>query len=213
MKSVLSTKILTQSQKELLLNASVQFVHYNAISIEFLDFDLPKEHFDYYIFTSQNAVNAVIKKSIAPKACFCVGDKTKQLLESHGFQVMMVASSAEKLASIVTTNYNSNTFLFFCGNKRRNELPLLLKKNNVRYVELLVYATTLNEKKFEQEFDSILFFSPSGVQSFFNQNKIKDSQAICIGETTAEEAKKYTDKIIVATRPTIENVLVQAVTN
>ncbi|MEL6483779.1 MAG: uroporphyrinogen-III synthase, partial [Bacteroidota bacterium] len=66
MKTVLSTKVLSPSQKELLLNAKVGFVEYNAIDIHFTDVAIPlKEH--HFIFTSKNAVmvfvNALQKAS------------------------------------------------------------------------------------------------------------------------------------------------------
>ena len=68
----------------------------------------------------------------------------------------------------------------------------------------------LNLKKFESKFDGILFFSPSGVQSFTEQNRL-NSTAFCIGETTASKAKKHTHEIIIASKPSIENVIVKVV--
>ena len=45
MKTVLSTKILTPSQKELLLNSGIGFVEYNALEFEFLDVEIPMDIF------------------------------------------------------------------------------------------------------------------------------------------------------------------------
>ena len=56
-----------------------------------------------------------------------------------------------------------------------------------------------------------MFFSPSGVKSFSIKNKINNAIAFCIGETTANEAKKITQNIIIANKASIENVLVQVI--
>jgi len=86
-----------------------------------------------------------------------------------------------------------------------------LKKKKIKFQEIEVYKTSLNPKPFSQEFDGILFFSPSAVQSFTAENELKNSTIFCIGKTTASEAKKHSNNIITATKPSIENVIVQVV--
>ncbi|NND64229.1 MAG: uroporphyrinogen-III synthase, partial [Flavobacteriaceae bacterium] len=58
---VLSTKILSPSQKELLLNAGLSFVEYNALNVQFLEFEMPPK-VENAIFTSQYAIDAVFSK-------------------------------------------------------------------------------------------------------------------------------------------------------
>nr|MBX2828949.1 uroporphyrinogen-III synthase [Flavobacteriaceae bacterium] len=65
--------------------------------------------------------------------------------------------------------------------------------------------------KFDQKWDGILFFSPSGIKSFLSENTMGNAIAICIGETTASEAKKYTRNVIVANATRIESVIAKAV--
>lgn len=74
-----------------------------------------------------------------------------------------------------------------------------------------VYKTSLNQLSFPQEFDGIMFYSPSGVKSFTSENKIKESTVFCIGRTTAKEAEKHTKNIVIATKPSIENLIVTVV--
>ncbi|UJH68940.1 uroporphyrinogen-III synthase [Allomuricauda sp. SCSIO 65647] len=214
MRTVLSTKILALAQKERLLNAGLGFVEYNAINIAFSDFEID-DGYDNYIFTSQNAVKSYTKKENSERNgeinAFSVGKKTADLLKQHGFSVVETTDNATALAQIISKDYSDCRFLFLSGNKRRDELPELLKKNNVRYKEVVVYETYLVPKRFDRTFDGVLFFSPSGIQSFTKQNKLGESIAFCIGETTANEAKKHTENIITATRPTVENVLVKAI--
>lgn len=211
--TVLSTKILTLAQKELVLNAGLGLVAYDALSIVYLDFDLDNG-FDHYIFTSQNAVGAFLQKhpdKLAEKTVFCVGEKTKKKLEENGANVLEFAQNSSELAQIIEKDHKNHSFLFFLGNLRRDEIPDVLKQHNVRFKEMVVYKTSLNQKAFDSTFVGVLFFSPSGVESFTMNNTLNNTPAFCIGETTATEAKKHTDKIIIANKPTIENVLVQAV--
>ncbi len=212
--SILSTKILLLAQKELVLNSGLGLVEYNAIKIKFIDFKIDKEY-GHYIFTSQNGVRAFLankNRTISKdKKVFCVGEKTKSLLEKNDVKVIKMANNSKELAEYIVKNNKKESFLFFCGNKRREELPLILKENKVDFKEVNVYETTLNKKKFSTAFNGVLFFSPSAVESYVAENKIQESIAFCIGETTAIAAKKHTNNIVTATKTTIENVIVQAV--
>ena len=59
MKSILSTKKLSTSQKQLFLNSGLSLVEYDAINTETTNFKLPSENIKNAIFTSKNSVNAV----------------------------------------------------------------------------------------------------------------------------------------------------------
>lgn len=210
MKTLLSTKILSLAQKELLLNSGIALVEYNAISIDFIDFNV-KSVIENAIFTSQNAVRAIKRADIKIKQAFCVGEKTKRLLEENGQKVAVMAKNASKLAEMISKEYKKETFLFFSGNKRREELPLFLKANNIPLEEVQVYQTALQPRKIVRSFNGVLFFSPSAVDSYVTQNNLHPTPAFCIGETTAKTAKKNTDTVIIANKPTIENTIIQAI--
>ncbi|RDY59942.1 uroporphyrinogen-III synthase [Flagellimonas nanhaiensis] len=214
MKTVLSTKVLTPSQRELFLNSGLGLVEYDAIKIEYLKVAVPLNHGNL-IFTSQNAVKAFLKLTkgtdYSKFSGFCVGIKTRALLEENGLKVLETSKNASDLATFIAKFHKNEAFLFFCGNLRRNELPTKLSKNNICYKEVELYKTHLDSKQFRRNFDGILFFSPSGIQSFLQENALGKSRAFCIGDTTAEEAKKHTQNITIANRPTVENVLVQAI--
>ncbi|WP_417884684.1 uroporphyrinogen-III synthase [Zunongwangia sp.] len=210
MATVLSTKKLTTAQQQLLLNAKIGFVQYNAISIEFLPFLSNIDFVEHAIFTSKNAFKAIQGK-VSIKSAFVVGNKTALLLQQNNIEVAEMADNALELAEKIIENHQHKHFLFFCGNKRRDELPSELTKNKVSFEERTVYKTNLNYTKFQQDFNGILFFNPSGIKSYFKKNKKTDSIAFCIGTTTANAIKKYTTNIKIATKPSIENVLVQVV--
>ncbi len=214
MKTVLSTKILTPSQKELFLNSGLGLVEYDALKIDFLDVEIPL-NYGNYIFTSKNAVKAFLNR-VNPSNwpnfnAFCVGEKTKALLEENGLNVIKMTENALELGQNIAKNHKNESFLFLCGNKRRDELPALLTQNSIQFKEVEVYRTELNPKVFQRDFDGILFFSPSGIRSYLLENKIGNSTVFCIGDTTAAEARKHSKNIIIANKPTVENVLVQAI--
>ncbi|UII77481.1 uroporphyrinogen-III synthase [Flagellimonas sp. HMM57] len=214
MKTVLSTKLLSPSQKELFLNSGIGMVEYDALHIEFLDIAIP-DNYQNYIFTSKNAVKAFLNRSkhLDRNKCnaFCVGEKTRMLLEESGMKVIKAEENASDLGDFIIKNHENEKFLFLCGNLRREELPEMLSRNKIRCTQIIAYNTHLIPRKFNRIFDGILFFSPSGIKSYTQENSISKSLAFCIGNTTANEVKKHTDKIIIANRPTVENVLVQAI--
>lgn len=215
MPTLLSTKRLTPAQKQLLLNTGIGLVEYDAIGIEFLDLPKKPEFSKNLIFTSQNSVKAVInlfaEGSPLNYEVFCVGEKTAGLLKDAGFNVVVCESYGKDLAEKIIKDYSDRSFTFFCGKMRRDEIPELLKKKEVEFSEIPVYDTLLKRRSFKSEFEGILFFSPSGVKSFALENQFLDTTVFCIGTTTAAEARKYTNNIKIATKPTIENVIVGAV--
>ncbi|WP_340075969.1 uroporphyrinogen-III synthase [Leptobacterium sp. I13] len=211
---VLSTKKLTPSQRHLLLNADISVVEHAFIKIEPILFEIKQLHRNI-IFTSQNAVKSVLKQRSAQelkdKYIFCVGEKTKLKLIEKGLKIIENAQNSFDLAQKIIKKHKNRPFSFFCGNLKREELPQVLKQNKIAYNEIEVYKTILSPKKVKGVFDGVLFFSPSGVESYMQDNEIGISIAFCIGETTASELKKYTNNIVIANTPSIENVIVQAI--
>lgn len=210
MQTVLSTKILSTAQKNLLLNSGIGLVEYDAIKICFLDFTI-ENNIPNGIITSKNAARAIIDRKLNIEKCFCVGEKTAEELKQHDYFIAETASYAEDLANKISEKYSNDNFISFCGNLRREDLPQILKKNKIGLTEVEVYQTHLNPINFSGKFNGVMFYSPSGVRSFIQANEPQFEWAFCIGNTTAKEAGKYTNKIITATKPSIENLIVQVV--
>lgn len=208
--SILSTKILLSSQKQALLNAGFSVTEANFIKTENSNFDL-KGINENLIFTSQNAAQSVLLhpkcEELKAKNIFCVGMKTKALLEENGFNVEVYVDYASDLAEIITLIYSNENYTFFSGNLRKETLPKALKAAKVNFNEIQVYETTLAPQKIKTPVDGILFFSPSAIESYLKENKIKNEICFCIGETTAEALEKTTRNIIVADQPSVENVI------
>jgi len=206
--TVLSTKKLTPSQGKIIRNTNIDLVEYNAISIERLAVKIT-EKIDNAIVTSQNAARIIIESKIPVNKLFCVGNKTTTLLIENGYFVSKEAKNALELAQFIVKNHKNDSFVFFCGDKRRAELPNMLLESKISFMEEILYKTTLNLQKFEEKFDGVLFFSPSGVQSYVQENSLENSIAFCIGNTTAKEAEKHTSNIIISDISSVENVLGQ----
>jgi uroporphyrinogen-III synthase len=208
---ILSTKTLLSNQKQELLAANFDLIEVDFIKTENSNFDL-KGINDNLIFTSQNAAQSVLQhpncSALKSKNVFCVGLKTKILLSESGFNVVAYTGYASDLAEIITLIYSNESYTFFSGNLRKETLPKALSEANVKYNEIQVYETTLTPQKIKTTVDGILFFSPSGVESYLKDNKIKNEICFCIGNTTAEALEKNKVKnIVIANQPSVEDVI------
>ena len=215
---LLSTKKLLVNQKQFLLNANISVVEADFISIkqQKVAIEIINENL---IFTSQNAVLSLVENLektdtldlLRKKNVFCVGLKTKALLEENGFNVIAYTGYAADLAEIISLIYSKEKFTFFSGNLRRDTLPEALSEAEVVWNEIQVYETVLTPQKISGTFDGILFFSPSGIESYLKNNKITKETCFCIGTTTAEALENITNNVIIANQPTVENVIIQCI--
>ena len=215
--SILSTKTLSAEQRQVFLDANFDLLEQDFIEIKNNLFELSTIN-NNLIFSSQNAVLSLIEQNgwevLKTKPVFCVGIKTKELLELHGFTVDVYLDYASELAEIITLIYNKESYTFLSGNLRKETLPEALKSAGITFNEIEVYQTTLSPFKIsdQENFDGILFFSPSAVESYLTNNKIKNEVCFCVGTTTAAalETKKIKN-IVIAETPTIEEVILEVI--
>jgi uroporphyrinogen-III synthase len=166
------------------------------------------------VFTSMNAVDAVTMELDGQQPhwnIFCIGNTTNKLVQQYfgNESVAGTADSAAELAGLIVEKNDIDEVIFFCGDKRRDELPEILRKNDIEVNEIVVYQTLAVPHKVEKQYHGILFFSPSAVESFFSINKLPATTLLfAIGNTTANEIKKYTgNKIITGDEPGKENLV------
>ena len=150
-------------------------------------------------------------KNVLSKSCLCVGSKTKKFLEKKGFTVNESADYADDLIQIIDSKYKDISFTFFCGNIRKNTIPNYFQENKIAYNEFVVYETKLKPHQIKKPFDGILFFSPSGVNSFLENNTLENKMCFCIGTTTAKALENKTENIVIASQPTVENVITEVI--
>jgi uroporphyrinogen-III synthase len=217
--TILSTKTLSTIQKQVLLDNAIQVIEADFISVS--RNSPPLEGLgEALIFTSQNAVLSILQhpkiEDLKQRTVFCVGLKTKELLNENGFTVEAYTGYAEDLAEIITLVYSDESFTFFSGNLRKDTLPSMLTENQINFNEVQVYETSLITHKLNQEFDAILFFSPSAVKSYLRNNKVTTEKFFCIGKTTAAYLETILPEtkiknIKIARQPSIENVIEQVI--
>ena len=209
MNRILSTKKLSKALKKKFSDAKIELVEKNFIQTKSVSFETPQLN-DYLVFTSKKAVKSVLKsdvKNVHTISCLCVGSKTRNFLEKKGFTVIESADYAEDLIQIIDSKYKSNSFTFFCGNIRKNTIPNYFQQNKIAYNETIVYETKLKPHQIKEPFDGVLFFSPSGVNSFLEKNSLKNRICFCIGTTTAKALENRTKNIVIASQPTVEHVI------
>lgn len=212
---VLSTKKLEPSLIELAKENGIEIIEQEFISInpirnqETYDriVEFVNDKTQNIVLTSANAVdvlNSYMHFSdtylVADWNIFCLSGKTKEavlnalLLRKN---IVGEASDATELANKIIAK-GVKEIIFFCSNKRREELPATLNKANIKVHEVILYETSEKPVDVDKDFDAVLFFSPSGVQSFFSANELnEDSICFAIGRTTATSVATFTQNSIV----------------
>ncbi len=168
------------------------------------------------IFTSTQAVNAVINCCAGNRPdwqILCISGATKNAVIDFWGNDHIIASADDAIG--LTKHFEQipvQEIVFFCGNKRLDTLPITLSEQGFRVTECIVYETKLTPIKVHKYYDALLFFSPSGVESFLSENQIAaDTTLFSIGKTTALALKqKVNNEVIVATQPD-KNILVNTV--
>jgi len=209
--TVYSTKKLSELQKEK-VSPVIGIEDSDFIKIRFnrIPPKLIKNQLENVIITSQNGVEALLnsftKEQLNFKNIFCVGRRTKKLIEKRIGSVVHAAKNAAKLAEYLATELKNKEATYFCSDLRLDVLPSYLKEKGILLNEVEVYKTMLSPVKIHEDISGVLFFSPSGIESYLEVNDT-NKIAFCIGETTAVQARKYFETVHVANLPSVENLL------
>ena len=212
--SVFSSKKLSKGQEELFHDTigveSSDFikVRFNRIAPKVIQKEL-----ETVVITSKNAVAALLHNFSAVelqfKQIFCVGRRTKKMIEQQIGPVVHAAKNAEALAFYLKDQLKSGQELtFFCGDLRRDELPDILSAHGVLVHEVEAYQAVYDPIQVDDAVEGLLFYSPSTVHSYLQENN-KDKIAFCIGESTASVAREHFKEVHVAKVPTVESVIEQ----
>ena len=155
------------------------------------------------VFTSVNAVKAVSDIVLAADPqwdIYCIGNATMNAVNKQfeSATVIAVANNATELAKVIIED-GEEEVVFFCGDQRLDTLPTTLRENDVEVFEVVVYRTEQTPKTIAKEYDAILFFSPTGVNSFFSANSVGSGVLLlAIGSTTADAIKKHTNNKVIS---------------
>lgn len=211
--NVYSTKSFTEDQR-LLFNEKV-----NSDSSDFVKISLNriaprllKNEIENVIITSKNAVEALLTNfspiDLQFKNIYCVGRRTKRMVEKRIGKVKHSENNAKKLAEYLVEFMDGTEATYFCSDLRLDDLPNILNENNINVKEIEAYQTKLDSVKISDSVEGVMFYSPSTIKSFKQENTVKDNMiAFCIGDSTAKEAKLYFKDVRVAKVPTVESVI------
>ena len=208
---VFSTKSLSESQTKLF---------HNNIASENSDFikvrsnriapKVVKDVIENVIITSKNGVEALLdnftKEELNFKNIFCVGRRTKKMIQQKIGPVNHAEKNAERLAEYLSKEMKGNSVTYFCSDLRLDTLSKILTENKIEVNEVEAYKTMYSPELVSESIDGVMFYSPSAVNSYLQKNTT-DKVAFCIGASTAKEAQKYFEKVEVAQIPTVESVI------
>jgi uroporphyrinogen III methyltransferase / synthase len=193
------------------------------------------ENFDWIIFTSENAVRAVVKRAstrgtlrnVAGRRsrAAAVGPTTAAAAERAGFFVDYQAQthSGAALAHELGEGLRGQTVFLPRSDRANPDLPTLLKEFGAEVTEAVAYRTVipvnLDQEKVARilagESDAILFFSPTAVEHFVGVvgqpelHKLQQQSALtAVGPITANALKQVgADNMIVAADTTADAVI------
>ncbi|CAM1366214.1 Hydroxymethylbilane synthase [Tenacibaculum soleae] len=209
--SIYSTKKLSEIQKKL-LPSSIGVEDSDFIKVRFnrIAPKVIKKEIENVIITSKNGVEAIANSFTADelkfKNIYCVGRRTKKLIEQKIGSVVKSERNAEKLATYLSKEIKGQEATYFCSDLRLDTLPNVLKVNGIKVNEVEAYKTMYSPSKVADTVNGVLFYSPSTVESYLEKNTT-DKVAFCIGESTAKEARKHFKNVKVANLPTVESVI------
>jgi hydroxymethylbilane synthase len=162
------------------------------------------------IFTSKNAVEGLLTNVSANalefENIYCVGRKTRRLIQKKIGKVTHFENSAAALANYLVEYIEGTEATNFCGNLSLDEIPKTLEASNITVIKVETYKTKLSGQEIDDTVEGVCFFSPSGIESYL-QNNTSNKVAYCIGETTAKEARKHFNKVEIAKIPDVESVI------
>lgn len=149
-----------------------------------------------------------------PKIYCLEGETAKAVKKIPNAEICGLARDAASLADLIVKDAKTEGVSFICGTMRRDELVNILRSASINVNEIKVYDTVYNGRKMEKNFDALLFFSPSAVESYFQTNIIPGAvPAFCIGNTTATAFRGHShNPVVIANEPSQERVL-EAVKN
>ncbi|MDZ4714180.1 MAG: uroporphyrinogen-III synthase [Cytophagales bacterium] len=216
---LVSTKILAPELVEQVKKAGLSISLHNFIqSIIRIPAQLAMNQLHKHIvLTSKSAVKswlAIAQQHSVPLTdhlIFCTDQGTRQEALANDLTIVGTARDASTLADVIESNGQIKAVTFVCSNVRRDDLPSKLTAKGISVIELIGYDTEPTPTKINEPYHGVLFFSPSGVDSFLSSNQIAPV-CFCIGTTTAvHAAQKGFSEIQIAELATTESMIKKVV--
>ena len=135
--------------------------------------------FTAVIFTSRNAVDHFFRicqeaklEMPAEMKYFCISEQTANYLQKYIVLRKRKLFVGERTAADlfdVIKKHKGEKFLYPCSDIRKDDLPVFMRANNLRFSEAVIYRTVASDLSdlSDVKYDCIAFFSPSGISSLF----------------------------------------------
>ena len=216
---ILSTKILSKNLVKKIKKNNLEFFEHNFLKISYKKLEnkninlLQENNNLIFIFTSKYALENIKKIKIKNKKCFAIEWKTSELAKKNWFEILGVWKNSLDLAEKINNSLlelKNKTLIHLTTENHLKDMEDFLKKKWIILETINVYEKKLNPKKIDFQFDAILFFSPSSIDSFFIKNNLEKKVIIfCIWETTKKYLleKKLKNKIIISKKSSIKNLV------
>ena len=157
--------------------------------------------FTAVIFTSRNAVDHFFRicqeaklEMPAEMKYFCISEQTANYLQKYIVLRKRKLFVGERTAADlfdVIKKHKGEKFLYPCSDIRKDDLPVFMRANNLKFSEAVIYHTVASDLSdlSDVKYDCIAFFSPSGISSLFINfpNFVQDGTRLAaFGPTTAK---------------------------
>jgi uroporphyrinogen-III synthase len=181
------------------------FIEIDPITIkEFRKQKIDFLSFTAVIFTSRNAVDHFFRLASESKIeipasmkYFCISEQTAHYLQKYIVIRKRKIFTGDKTATDlidVIKKHPKEKYIFPCSNVRKEDIPEFLEEHGFYYSEAIIYETVSSDLSdlADVNYDVIAFFSPSGIQSLFEnfpnfkQNK---TRIAAFGPTTAKAVR------------------------
>ena len=140
-----------------------------------------------------------------------MGKQSENLLLENQIKPLKTTKNMSELIDFIQKIDKKGQFLHFCGNRRLSLLAKKMKVWECDFKEVVVYQTEGANTKIDATPSAVLFFSPSGVESYEKHNNIANTHCFCIGSTTAAALKQTPKSVHVMVNPNTEQLVSKAI--
>ena len=154
--------------------------------------ELPKT--DWIFFSSKHAVKYFFsqKPELGNVKFGCIGTSTSAELRAFGKRADFIGQSTDtKLVGKQFSSKVGNSKVLFpiARGSMQSIQWQMVKRDNV--INLEVYATLKHSEELTENYDILVFTSPSNVEAYFEKNKISPAQkVVAMGEATGKALEK-----------------------
>ena len=219
-KHILFTRLISDPSKALLAKQNLKWSEHSFINVEYnsdeKQIDIINEQELPLVFTSRHSVLSIHQtelesnKRISNRSCFAISPITQKIAIECGFKVIGHAPNSEKLANVIIKANELGVF-HPTAIQRREELYHSLESRNIKVIPIITYQKTISPNKIDS-IDIIAFFSPSQIMAFLESNEIQKNQTVfCIGQTTANHARKHSFENIIVPSVSSEDEITKSI--